>query len=120
MLPGLFQPYFILCNYSGGTKVKRYLKQTRANWRSRGQQDLSMTCIFVCVQNQILQPGGTDLWEVEHLSELVCVDTFSLQECIEDKNGRSVTGTSFSQGRKLLMLYLLKRTFGCGLTAGGT
>lgn len=100
MLPGLFQPYFILCNCSGGTKVKSYLKQTWANWRSRGQQDLSMTYIFVCVQNQIPQSGGTDLWEVEHLSELVCVDAFSLQECVEDKNGRSMIGTPFSQGRK--------------------
>lgn len=76
MLLGLFQPYFILCNCSGGTKVNCYLKHTWTNWRSRRQQDLSIY-IFVCVQNQVPQPGGTEPWEVEHLPELVCVDTFT-------------------------------------------
>lgn len=69
MLRGLFQPYFILCECSGGTKGNSYLKHTWANWRSRGRQDHSV-CVFIRVQNQILQPGGADLWEVDHLSEL--------------------------------------------------
>lgn len=41
-----------LCNCSGGTKANSYLKHMWANWRSRGQKDLSIY-IFVCIQNQI-------------------------------------------------------------------
>lgn len=39
ILLGLFQPYFVLCNCSGGSRYM-HLKHTWANWRSRGQQDL--------------------------------------------------------------------------------
>lgn len=56
--------------------------------------------IFVHVQNQIPHPSGTNFWEVEHLSHLVCVVILSLQQRVEHKNGRGMTGTAFFHGRK--------------------
>lgn len=98
LLPGLSQPYFILCNCSGGTKVNSYLKHTV------GRLEVQMTTetfnLHSCFHWKTVEwekpPGGGTFGSWFLL--------IALQEWAKDKSGRGVTVTPFSCGRKLLML----------------